>query len=402
MPKNIREISWLACLLIVGLRVAIGWQFLYEGIWKLNSQKGSRPWNAEPYLLNSRGPFRPVFRDMVPDPDGLDRLDYDKTAANWDGWYARFKAHHPDLTDEQKRKIETTLNGNGTWAEPLAKLPASVDLAKFKAPKGNSLTYDEKGKRLVADFHLIPAEKQQLLDLLPDAASESDRAVWTRAIDRLYDRTSTLSLKERLQVLVKEDPDRVGIVQEAHHGTIDHKRLGDIDLYRNMIARYEANLKSAAVDFHYRHLDKLWSEMQEKKASLVAPVDALTNELVTTAEKTLSAVQLTRGAVPAVPSQLGQANFVTMYGLLILGALMMVGLFSRLSSLGAAGLLFLFYLAMPPWPGVPEPPGPEHSLIINKNLIECIACVMLASMPTGRWIGLDALVRRYVLRQVTE
>ena len=120
MPKNIREISLLACLLIVGLRVAIGWQFLYEGIWKLNSQRGSRPWNAEPYLLNSRGPFRPVFRDMVPDPDGLDRLDYDKTAANWDGWYNRFKAHHPDLSDEQKRKIETLLNDDATYAEARA------------------------------------------------------------------------------------------------------------------------------------------------------------------------------------------------------------------------------------------------------------------------------------------
>lgn len=397
----------MACLMIVTLRVAIGWQFLYEGIWKLNSQKGSRPWTAEPYLLNARGPFRSTFREMVPDPDGLDRLDYDKTAANWDNWYERFKAHHPDLTDEQKRKIETLLNGSANWAEPLAVLPAGVDLTKFsfakvKAPDGSAITYDAKGKRLVANFHLIPAEKEQLLGLLPESASEEERATWKRAVERLYDRTSALSLKERLQVLVKEDPTRVGVIQETHHGTIDHKRLGDIDLYRNMIARYEANLKSAQVDFHHRHLDKLWAEMQEKKAGLVAPVDALTNELVTTAEKTLSAVQLTRGAVPPLPSQLAQANYITMYGLLILGALLMVGLFSRLSSLGAAGLLFLFYLAMPPWPGVPEPPGPEHSLIINKNLIECLACLMLATIPTGRWVGLDALIRRFIFRQQSD
>jgi uncharacterized membrane protein YphA (DoxX/SURF4 family) len=402
VPKSIREISFLACLLIVGLRVAIGWQFLYEGIWKLNSQKGSRPWTAEPYLANARGPFRDTFRDMVPDVDGLERLDYDKMVENWDGWYARFQAHHPDLDDVQKQKIELLLNGPKEFVEPLAALPAGVDLSQFKAPKGASLKYDAKSKRLVADFHLLPAEKQQLLGLLPESASEEERSAWTRALDRLYDRTSKLSLKERLQVLVKEDPDRVGLVQESHYGTIDHKRIGDIDLYRNMLARYEANLKSAALDFEHRHLDKLWADMQEKKVSLVAPVDALTQELVSTAEKSLTAKQLTRGAMRKPPSQLAQANFITMYGLLILGALLMVGLFSRLSALGAAGLLVLFYLAMPPWPGVPEPPGPEHALIINKNLIEAIACLMLATIPTGRWVGLDALVRRYVLRQPTD
>ncbi len=110
-------------------------------------------------------------------------------------------------------------------------------------------------------------------------------------------------------------------------------------------------MKSAAVAFQQAHLDKLWSEMQEKKAKLVAPVDALTADLKQVAERTLTPQQLVRGAVPAPMSQLRQADLITMYGLLVLGFLMIVGLFSRLSSLCAAGLLTLFYMAMPPWPG---------------------------------------------------
>jgi len=93
---------------------------------------------------------------------------------------------------------------------------------------------------------------------------------------------------------------------------------------------------------------------------------------------------------------------MTMWALVIFGGAMIVGLFSRLSALGAAGLLLMFYLAMPPWPGVPEAPGPEHSMIINKNLIECLACLALATIPTGRWIGLDAFIRRFIFRRVTE
>jgi hypothetical protein len=62
----------------------------------------------------------------------------------------------------------------------------------------------------------------------------------------------------------------------------------------------------------------------------------------------------------------------------------------------------LFYLPMPPWPGVPEAPGPEHSLFINKNMIEVVACLALATLPTGRWIGVDAFVRRFILFRKTD
>src|SRR5262249_29466161 len=112
--------------------------------------------------------------------------------------------------------------------------------------------------------------------------------------------------------------------------------------------------------------------------------------------------ELKKGPVPEPESKIRQINQITMWSLLILGVTLILGLFSRLSALCAAGLLLLFYLPMAPLPGVPEAPGPEHSLIVNKNRIECIACLALASLPTGRWIGLDALVRRFILRKKTD
>ena len=51
-----------------------------------------------------------------------------------------------------------------------------------------------------------------------------------------------------------------------------------------------------------------------------------------------------------------------------------------------------FYLAWPPWPGVPEAPGPDHALVVNKNLIEVAALFALAALPTGRWFGVDGLL----------
>ena len=49
---------------------------------------------------------------------------------------------------------------------------------------------------------------------------------------------------------------------------------------------------------------------------------------------------------------------------------------------------------MPPFPGLPEAPGPDHSFIVNKNIIMAIALLAIALMPTGQWFGVDSLLSR--------
>jgi uncharacterized membrane protein YphA (DoxX/SURF4 family) len=80
-----------------------------------------------------------------------------------------------------------------------------------------------------------------------------------------------------------------------------------------------------------------------------------------------------------------------MYGLAIVGILLIAGLFTRLAALGGAGLLMMFYLAIPPWPGTPPEVGIEHNYIVNKVLIEAIACLAFVFLPSGRWFGIDAI-----------
>jgi hypothetical protein len=49
---------------------------------------------------------------------------------------------------------------------------------------------------------------------------------------------------------------------------------------------------------------------------------------------------------------------------------------------------------MPPFPGLPDNPKAEgHYLFINKNIIEMLALLALATTTSGRWVGLDGLVR---------
>lgn len=84
------------------------------------------------------------------------------------------------------------------------------------------------------------------------------------------------------------------------------------------------------------------------------------------------------------------------WGLTVIGLALVLGLFTRLATLSAAFLLGLFYLMNPPLPGFEFVPGEGAYLVVNKNLVELLALLVLWAFPTGRWAGLDRiLVRRW-------
>jgi uncharacterized membrane protein YphA (DoxX/SURF4 family) len=86
-------------------------------------------------------------------------------------------------------------------------------------------------------------------------------------------------------------------------------------------------------------------------------------------------------------------NAMTMYGLIVIGTCLILGLFTPMAALSAAAFLAMIYFSMPPWPGLPPNPKAEgHYLIVSKNLVELIACLVIATTPTAHWIGVDALL----------
>jgi uncharacterized membrane protein YphA (DoxX/SURF4 family) len=91
-------------------------------------------------------------------------------------------------------------------------------------------------------------------------------------------------------------------------------------------------------------------------------------------------------------TQLDWINFSTTYGLIAIGVCLILGFLTPLAALAAAAFLAMIYLSMPPWPGLPPNPRAEgHYFIVSKNLIELIACLVVATTPSGHWIGFDAL-----------
>ncbi len=99
------------------------------------------------------------------------------------------------------------------------------------------------------------------------------------------------------------------------------------------------------------------------------------------------------------PNLLDRADVITMYGLTIVGVLLILGLFTRLASLGAIGFLVMFYLATPPFVGYfYSLPSEGSYLLVNKNLVELCALVVVLLTGSGKFAGLDVFVHRLFAR----
>jgi thiosulfate dehydrogenase [quinone] large subunit len=79
-----------------------------------------------------------------------------------------------------------------------------------------------------------------------------------------------------------------------------------------------------------------------------------------------------------------------MWGLTLIGTLLLLGLFTRHAAVVGAILVLLYYLFAPPFLGLEYSKPAEGSyLIVNKNLIEACALWILYALPTSHIIGLD-------------
>jgi uncharacterized membrane protein YphA (DoxX/SURF4 family) len=80
------------------------------------------------------------------------------------------------------------------------------------------------------------------------------------------------------------------------------------------------------------------------------------------------------------------------YGLTLIGIALILGLFTRLASWGGVALLLMYYIAYPPFGGFSYGSPSEGSyLIVNKNMIELFALILLSLTDAGKYYGLDSL-----------
>ncbi len=91
------------------------------------------------------------------------------------------------------------------------------------------------------------------------------------------------------------------------------------------------------------------------------------------------------------PWMLTAADLSMKYGLALVGLALILGMCTRLAALFAALLLLLFYFSNPPLVGVQAMAGEGSYLIVNKNLVEFAAVLLLLFFPAGQAWGFDRL-----------
>lgn len=462
----------LRVFFLLALRLAIGWHFLFEGLYKIQSiEMGptdtNRPFTSEPYFRAAPGPIGEYMRRKFDDPatviaekvkppkeftpETFAKLPLAEQAAACPTIVAK---EIDDLEATAAKFIKSDAEKQLASADPdEAKALAAIATAEDKALK-EAKTDDEKAKvKAKSDDERKKVKEQaeatrqaakKTVESFEAAAktlattAKASYARWVYGVDGRNTKVKfitgdvSLTAPQRLAHIewlrneLKTAQEKLG--KELGNGNgIESKRAAEIrtdliaaetDLARDANS-FLADLKKelnggktvedSSVKFKLtrRTIDYLKNRANVPE-DVLAKLDPLKDKELSKDDftKELSKVLSEEEAreyeepilkqarlAPLTPGQ--QMDRITMWFLVAVGACLMAGLFTRLACLLGAGFLVVTYLAHPAFPWFPIPPNTEgNPVFINKNIIECLALLSLMCMPTGRWLGLDAIVLR--------
>lgn len=303
----------LAVILLVALRLTIGWHFFYEGVWKVAN---ADEFSALPFLNMAKGPFAPIFYSMTPDLEGRIRMQVKDGKVACDAYRTPWAAQKAlvekkyALSEEQKENIDAIYDQYVSSLDTFLTSKAGdvqayfVSLDLLKKDKSNGNDGPEQKKR----------QWEQMMKL------RGEMNGWLKAIEGLgADMTTDFE-----SVLTTEQKSKSGTLPEIIP-TTDRMPLG-----------------------------------------ITFPFASWTSFL----------------------------NFTITWALTAIGFCLITGFCARLAAIGGGLFLCSVCMTQPAWPLIWPHDAPilGHAMIVDKNFVEMVAIFTLATMPVGRWAGLDYFV----------
>ncbi|MCI0377213.1 MAG: DoxX family protein [Gemmataceae bacterium] len=417
--------------LLVALRLAIGWHCFVEGMDKLHTPG----WTGEGYLREAYGPLAGHFRDIAGDRL-IDKLTL--TANNgfpeeldleWQAYLEEFSRFY-DLTPEQSNRAKDIVSDSKadtlTWLREEKKPVQRISdqppplVAPMTIPE--RLKEHEKLTSNVRNLDEVDRPKYGK-EVFPDLkAAKTNLNRWRGELKRDLDQ-QTRRMKTALMGRLLFD-----IAIESLPA--DFLMSLPVEHLQGLPATYLPSLPARFIDSLPADLKERITPKKDKEASKddktkakkekvdpkvrVLALRALVRPLPGNPGKTAQAQKAfehvfdthrkNRDPDEPVPYHVGRpmsawksidwSDAAVKWGLTVVGGLLIAGLFTRLACVAGAAYLLMFFLAMPPLPGWPEPPRVEgHYLYINKNIIEMLALLTLATTRSGRWLGVDGLLQ---------
>lgn len=366
--------NWLTCVFLVLLRLAIGWHFMFEGLEKLNSNS----WSSEPYLRESAGPLADRFRELAGDsvldrytfPAGAEQANATIVPAaldkDWNSYQQRFSQFYSLDADQQQnvaKLLSKAKEQTANW------LKTGIKKVKRESPWGPPVEVEKT----------TPERVQEYKDKVREVRDLQEKSLTTFGSDVNARLRAAKTDLNRMRADLRRDINEQTAAMKKSLREVLTPEQAKLGLYEVMSTVQQDVAKESKV------LEgKSVEELNKLKASVLKPEQV---ELDPVPEGRPSPLEMT---------QLERADVVTRWGIFLVGVCLIVGLFTRSACIVGAGFLLLFYLAMPPFPGVPDNPKAEgHYLYINKNIIEMLALLTLATTRSGRWVGLDGLVHYF-------
>lgn len=99
------------------------------------------------------------------------------------------------------------------------------------------------------------------------------------------------------------------------------------------------------------------------------------------------------------PEVMGTIDFLNIWGLILIGLGLFLGLFAKTAVYAGILLLSFYYFAYPPFQGYNfGVPQEGHYLLVDKTFIEMVSLVVLAFFPKTLNIGLQGLLKKITFR----
>jgi len=97
------------------------------------------------------------------------------------------------------------------------------------------------------------------------------------------------------------------------------------------------------------------------------------------------------------PQALEYVNLLNIWGLILIGACLFLGCFTRTASGAGLLLILLYYFCNPPFIGYfYSLPSEGNYLIVNKNLVEAAGLFVTLVAGSGRFYGMDDIIHKLV------
>lgn len=339
---------------IVLMRLAAGYHFFSEGMKKFDPDYVKV---TEGFLRGATGPLADRFHALAPGPhqvyELLDRPQkWDSLAdeqkeevGEWQGEYSKYLAE----VRKQNAEIEKKNKDEGT-TDPLV-------LVDTQFPP--HAPYSDWAEQIAADW-------QDQLDAFAAEASLDDEA--EEQANRVYLRAK-IKLGQYFEDIDEE-------VEEYQH-----------ELWRLEELKAEVNNEGGSLPYMDDRIAKQEASAKVTPRPWISEVAAIEaryhGELRDLADE---ADPVAVSAALNPPSELDRVNTIVTWVVVGSGALLFLGLFTRVAAVVAAGFLLSVIVTQPPWV------YGANTQYFFYQLFEVTGLLALAAVGAGRWLGIDGLL----------